>query len=59
MFTTSTYIDDVFFLCLFVADKHSRIFKYNFGHLFMWFDQIFGTYRDPKELAPKIFNEGV
>lgn len=36
-----------------------RVFKYNFGHLFMWFDQLFGTYRDPKELAPKLFNDGV
>jgi hypothetical protein len=54
---------------LFVADDPSccccvdrsmvRFFKYNFGHLFMWFDKIFGTYRDPKEFAPKSFNEGV
>ena len=38
---------------------HHAFFKYNFGHLFMWFDQLAGTYRDPKEYAPKAFNEGV
>lgn len=38
---------------------HHKFFKYNFGHLFMWFDQLCGTYRDPKEFAPKAFNEGV
>jgi hypothetical protein len=36
-----------------------RFFKYNFGHLFVWFDKIFSTYRDPKEFAPKSFNDGV
>lgn len=38
---------------------HHAFFKYNFGHLFMWFDQLCGTHRDPKEFAPKAFNEGV
>jgi sterol desaturase/sphingolipid hydroxylase (fatty acid hydroxylase superfamily) len=38
---------------------HHKLFKYNYGHLFMWFDQAFGTYRDPKDLAPKLFNERV
>ncbi|GKY98404.1 hypothetical protein MPSEU_000797900 [Mayamaea pseudoterrestris] len=38
---------------------HHKLFKYNYGHLFMWCDRLFGTYRDPKELAPKIFNEGI
>ena len=38
---------------------HHKFFKYNFGHLFMWFDQVAGTYRDPKVFGPKAFNEGV
>ena len=38
---------------------HHKVFKYNFGHLFMWFDQIGGTYRDPQMYAPKLFNHGV
>jgi sterol desaturase/sphingolipid hydroxylase (fatty acid hydroxylase superfamily) len=38
---------------------HHKMFKYNYGHLFMWFDVIFGTYRDPRNLAPKVFNSGV
>lgn len=36
---------------------HHAVFKYNYGHLFMWFDQIAGTYKSPKTLAPKLFNE--
>jgi hypothetical protein len=46
-------------VCCCVDLSVTRFFKYNFGHLFMWFDKIFGTYRDPKEFAPKPFNEGV
>jgi len=38
---------------------HHKVFKYNYGHLFMWFDQIMGTYRDPRHFAPKIFHYGV
>ena len=38
---------------------HHSVFKYNYGHLFMWFDILCGTYRDPKDLCPKIFNENV
>lgn len=38
---------------------HHKVFKYNYGHLFMWFDQIGGTYRDPQNYAPKLFNIGV
>ena len=34
---------------------HHKVFKYNFGHLFMWSDQIAGTYRSPKSFAPKLF----
>mmetsp|Transcript_19431 Transcript_19431/g.22507 ORF Transcript_19431/g.22507 Transcript_19431/m.22507 type:complete len:316 (+) Transcript_19431:143-1090(+) len=37
---------------------HHKVFKYNYGHLFMWFDYIGGTYRDPQNFAPKLFNYG-
>ena len=37
---------------------HHAFFKYNFGHLFMWFDQICGTYKDPNEFVPKAFHKG-
>jgi len=37
---------------------HHAFFKYNFGHLFMWFDRIGGTYKDPREFVPKAFHEG-
>lgn len=38
---------------------HHKFFKYNYGHLFMWFDQLCGTYRDPKEFTEKAFNANV
>ena len=38
---------------------HHKFFKYNFGHLFMWFDWISGTYRNPKDVWGKEFNVGV
>jgi alternative squalene epoxidase len=38
---------------------HHKFFKFNYGHLFMWFDQISGTYRDPQSFAPKVFNSHV
>ena len=38
---------------------HHKFFKYNFGHLFMWFDWIAGTYRNPKDVWGKQFNVGV
>ena len=38
---------------------HHKFFKYNFGHLFMWFDWIAGTYRNPKDVWGKEFNVGV
>lgn len=38
---------------------HHAVFKYNYGHLFMWFDQIGGTYRDPQKFAPKMFHLNV
>uniref|UniRef100_A0A7S2EFZ8 Fatty acid hydroxylase domain-containing protein n=1 Tax=Trieres chinensis TaxID=1514140 RepID=A0A7S2EFZ8_TRICV len=37
---------------------HHKFFKYNYGHLFMWFDMLAGTYRSPETFAPKIFNLG-
>ena len=38
---------------------HHKVFKFNYGHLFMWFDQICGTYRDPRVFSPKLFNKDV
>ena len=38
---------------------HHKFFKYNYGHLFMWFDQMAGTYKDPKEFTDRAFNNGV
>mmetsp|Transcript_35953 Transcript_35953/g.85708 ORF Transcript_35953/g.85708 Transcript_35953/m.85708 type:complete len:371 (+) Transcript_35953:69-1181(+) len=38
---------------------HHKFFKYNFGHLFMWFDWLVGTYRDPQFVWGKEFNVGV
>ncbi len=38
---------------------HHAFFKYNYGHLFMWFDQIAGTYHNPNLYIPKHFNVGV
>lgn len=38
---------------------HHKFFKYNYGHLFMWFDRLGGTYRDPRQFAPKVFNDDV
>jgi len=29
---------------------HHRLLNYNFGHLFMYWDKLFGTYKDPKTL---------
>ena len=36
---------------------HHKFFKYNYGHLFMWWDRMAGTYRDPREF--KVFAEHV
>jgi len=38
---------------------HHKFFKFNYGHLFMWFDQLCGTYRNPKEFSKRAFNENV
>lgn len=37
---------------------HHKVFKYNYGHLCLWFDWIGGTYRDPQRFAPKLFTVG-
>lgn len=36
---------------------HHKLFKFNFSHLFSYWDIAFGTYRDPAKVLP--FNEGV
>ena len=38
---------------------HHKFFKYNYGHLFMWFDRLSGTYRDPADFSKRAFQEGV
>lgn len=38
---------------------HHKFFKYNFGHLFMWFDQLSGTYRSPRDFSSRAFNRNV
>eukprot|EP00730_Choanoeca_flexa_P016425 TRINITY_DN7751_c0_g1_i2.p1 TRINITY_DN7751_c0_g1~~TRINITY_DN7751_c0_g1_i2.p1 ORF type:complete len:280 (+),score=25.60 TRINITY_DN7751_c0_g1_i2:212-1051(+) len=36
---------------------HHKLFKYNYGHIFMWWDWMLGTYRHPDHV--KQFNQGV
>lgn len=36
---------------------HHKFFKYNYGHTFMWWDRIFGTYRHPGAFAPTVLDE--
>eukprot|EP00930_Biecheleria_cincta_P084384 TRINITY_DN7386_c0_g1_i1.p1 TRINITY_DN7386_c0_g1~~TRINITY_DN7386_c0_g1_i1.p1 ORF type:complete len:311 (-),score=33.19 TRINITY_DN7386_c0_g1_i1:173-1048(-) len=38
---------------------HHKLFVFNFGHLFMYWDMVFGTYRDPKSYAGKQFSSGI
>jgi len=38
---------------------HHKFFVFNFGHLFMYWDMLFGTYRDPKSYAGKHFSSGI
>ena len=39
---------------------HHAFFNYNFGHLFMWWDWIYGTYRSPSdELCQRVFTAGL
>eukprot|EP00945_MAST-04E_sp_MAST-4E-sp1_P003660 g3660.t1 len=30
---------------------HHKLFRYNYGHLFMYWDRMLGTYRSPKEVT--------
>jgi lathosterol oxidase len=36
---------------------HHKLFIYNYGHLFMYWDKVFNTYKDPKDVRE--FNKGV
>ena len=36
---------------------HHKLFNYNFGHLFMYWDRIFGTYRSPTDVS--LFNKEI
>jgi len=36
---------------------HHKLFVYNYGHLFMYWDILFGTYRNPNNVG--VFNSGV
>ena len=38
---------------------HHKFFKYNYGHLFLWFDQLTGTYKNPQQFSKRAFNENV
>jgi len=39
---------------------HHAYFNFNFGHLFMWWDKLLGTYRSPTSIeAAKKFNKDV
>ena len=36
---------------------HHKMFKYNFGHLFMYWDMLCGTYKSPTKVS--LFNESI
>tara|TARA_A100001015_G_scaffold306339_1_gene400451 strand:- start:991 stop:1890 length:900 start_codon:yes stop_codon:yes gene_type:complete len=36
---------------------HHKLYNYNYGHLFMYWDRVFGTYRDPASV--EVFNKGI
>lgn len=38
---------------------HHHFFVFNYGHLFMYWDKLAGTYRDPKDYVERAFNKGV
>lgn len=38
---------------------HHKFFKWNFGHLFLWWDWVAGSYRDPREVWGREFTVGV
>ena len=35
---------------------HHKFFRYNYGHLFLWFDQLCGTYRNPRQFGTRAFH---
>mmetsp|Transcript_54805 Transcript_54805/g.81371 ORF Transcript_54805/g.81371 Transcript_54805/m.81371 type:complete len:373 (-) Transcript_54805:32-1150(-) len=37
---------------------HHKFFKYNYGHLFMWFDRVCRTYQNPED-HPRVFSPEV
>ena len=37
---------------------HHKLFAYNFGHLFLYWDQVLGTYRDPRKVRQFKANGG-
>jgi len=55
--------DDMFRMIGFgtAADHHvhHRFFVFNYGHLFMYWDKLLRTYRDPAKYAGAHFNKGV
>ena len=38
---------------------HHKFFRWNYGHLFMWWDWVLGTYRNPRDVWGKEFTVGV
>ena len=38
---------------------HHRLFVFNYGHLFMYWDKLLGTYRDPAKLEGTHFNKDI
>jgi sterol desaturase/sphingolipid hydroxylase (fatty acid hydroxylase superfamily) len=38
---------------------HHKFFRWNYGHLFMWWDCVMGTYRSPRDVWGKDFCVGV
>jgi len=38
---------------------HHRFFVFNYGHLFLYWDKLFGTYRDPSKYGGVHFNKDV
>ena len=36
---------------------HHKMFLYNYGHLFMYWDMLAGTYRDPATI--RVFSKGI
>ena len=36
---------------------HHKTFVYNYGHIFMWWDRLIGTYKAPESV--RTFNKGI